>query len=102
MAGTDEDEAGEKNIDDGIVWYQNQNTVGVGTQEDVILGYHHLDVEATNPGEEAGVARPDQAGHVSQQEEAEDGDEGDVGVDLVTVQLVPEMVIFSSEKFWND
>ena len=71
---------------------EDRDPLSVGTEPDVILGYHHLDVEATNPSEEVGVARPGEAGHVPQQDEADDGEEGDVGVDLVAVHLVPEMV----------
>ena len=92
VTGADEDEGREEDVEDGVVGNEDQDPVGVGTEPDVILGYHHLDVEATNPGEEAGVARPDEAGHVPQQDEADDGEEGDVGVDLVAVHLVPERV----------
>ena len=55
MAGTDEDEAGEENVDHGIVWYEHQDSVSVGTEEDVVLCYHHLNVQTTYPGKEAAV-----------------------------------------------
>ena len=73
MAGTDEDEAGEENVHHGIVWYEDQNSVSVCTEEDVILGYHHLNVQTTNPCKEAGIPRPDESCHIPQEHEGYDG-----------------------------
>ena len=73
MAGTDKDEAGEENVDHGIVWYEHQDPVSVGTEEDVILRYHHLNVETTYPGKEAGISRPDESSHIPQEHEGYDG-----------------------------
>ena len=52
MAGADEDEGGEEDVDDGIVWDEDEDPVGVGAQPDVILGDEQLQVEAAEPGEE--------------------------------------------------
>ena len=49
----DEDERGQEDVDDGIVGDQDQDTAGVGTQEDVVLSNQHLHVKTTYPGEEA-------------------------------------------------
>ena len=91
MAGTDEDEAGEENVDHGIVGYEDQDAVSVCTEEDVVLRYHHLNVQTTYPGKEAGVSRPDESSHIPQEHKGYDGYKGNVRVNLVTVQLVPEM-----------
>ena len=56
VAGTDADEAGEENVDHGIVGYEDQDAVSVCTEEDVVLRYHHLNVQTTYPGKEAGVS----------------------------------------------
>ena len=91
MAGTDEDEAGEENVDHGIVGYEDQDAVSVCTEEDVVLRDHHLNVQTTYPGKEAGVSRPDESCHIPQEHEGYDGYKGNVRVDLVAVQFVPEI-----------
>ena len=75
VTGADEDEASQEDVDDGVVWYEDQDPVSVGTEPDVVLSYHHLYVQATDPGKEAGVAGPHEACHVPQQCEADDGNE---------------------------
>ena len=91
MAGTDEDEAGEEDVDHGVVWDEDEHPVSVCTEEDVILRYHHLNVQTTYPGKEAGVSGPDKSCHVPQEHEGHDGYKGNVRVDLVAVQFVPEI-----------
>ena len=73
MAGADEDEACQEDVDHGIVWYEDENSVGVCTEEDVVLRYHHLNVQTTYPGKEAGVSRPDESCHIPQEHEGYDG-----------------------------
>ena len=88
VTGADEDERGQEDVDDGVVGDQDQHPAGVGAQEDVVLSDQHLDVKTTNPGEEARVSRPHEAGDVAKQREADNREEGDIGMDLVAVQLV--------------
>ena len=88
MTSADEDEAGEEDVDDGVVGDEDQDSTSVCTEEDVILTDQHLNVKTTNPGEEAGVVGPDPPGHVPQYVEADDGEEGDVGVDFITIHFV--------------
>lgn len=89
MTGADEDEGGEKDIDDRIVGNEDQDPAGVRTQKYVILRYQHLDVESSDPGKEAGVVGAHKASHVPQNCEANYRQEGDVGVNFVTIHFVP-------------
>ena len=86
----DEDERGQEDVDDGVVGDQDQHPARVGAQEDVVLSDQHLYVKTTNPGEEARVSRSHEARDVAKQRKADDRQEGDIGMDLVAVQLVSE------------
>lgn len=85
VTGADEDERGQEDVDDGVVGDQDQHPAGVGAQEDVVLSDQHLHVKTTNPCEEAGVSRSHEAGDVAKQREADNRQEGDIGMDLVAV-----------------
>ena len=52
VTGADEDEAGQEDVDDGVVWYEDQDPVSVGTEPDVVLGDEQLQVQSAKPGEE--------------------------------------------------
>ena len=54
MAGADEDEGGEEDVDDGVVGDEDEDTMGVGAEPDVVLGDEQLQIEAAEPGEETG------------------------------------------------
>ena len=52
VAGADEDEGGEEDVDHRVVGDQHQHAVGVGTEPDVVLGDEQLQVQSAEPGEE--------------------------------------------------
>ena len=85
----DEDEGGQEDIDHGVVRDQDQNPASVRTQEDMVLGYQHLDVKTTYPREEAGVSWPHKPRYISQQSEANDWEKWYVWVNLIAVHFVP-------------
>ena len=88
MAGADKDERCEKDIDDGVVGDKNQNSMSVRTKPDMVLGYEELHMQLSKPGKEAGVARSDKPSQVTKNGKTDDWNEGDVGMNLITVQLV--------------
>ena len=52
VAGADEDEGGEEDVDHRVVRNQHQHAVGVGTEPDVVLGDEQLQVQSAEPGKE--------------------------------------------------
>ena len=52
VTGADEDEGGEKDVDDWIIGNEDEDTMGVCTQPDVVLGDEQLQVQSAEPGEE--------------------------------------------------
>ena len=57
MAGADEDEGCEEDVDDGVVGDEDKDAVGVGAEPDVVLRDEQLQVEAAEPGEKTGNIR---------------------------------------------
>ena len=47
VTSADEDEAGEEDVDDGVVGDEDQHPAGVRAQEDVVLSYEHLHIKTT-------------------------------------------------------
>ena len=88
MAGTDKDERCKKDIDDRVVGDKNQHTMSVRTEPDMVLGYEELHMQLAKPGKEAGVARSDKPSQVTENGETDDRNKGDIGMNLITVQLV--------------
>ena len=105
MAGADEDEGGEEDVDDGVVGDEDEHTMGVCAQPDMVLSDEQLQIQSAEPGKKTErkykiskhfqilalprISASDAAHHVAQESKGEDGEGGDVGVDLVAVQLVP-------------
>ena len=52
VAGADEDEGGEEDVDHRVVGNHHQHAVGIGTEPDVVLGDEQLQVQSAKPGEE--------------------------------------------------
>ena len=50
MAGADEDEGGEEDVDDWIIGDEDEDTVRVCAQPDVVLGDEQLQVQFAKPG----------------------------------------------------
>ena len=52
VAGADEDEGGEEDVDHRVVGDQHQHAVGVGAKPYVVLGDEQLQIQSAEPGEE--------------------------------------------------
>ena len=50
MAGADEDEGGEEDVDHWIVGDEDEHTVSVCAQPDMVLGDEQLQIQSTKPG----------------------------------------------------
>ena len=50
MAGADEDEGGEEDVDDGVVGDEDEHAMGVCAQPDMVLSDEQLQIQSAEPG----------------------------------------------------
>lgn len=83
-----ENERSNEHIERWKSWQQNEHPVPVGCQPNVVLADKQLQRDSAEPGKEGGIASPQNARNVSQQNVTDDRDENHVRVNFLAVLLV--------------
>ena len=55
MAGADEDEGGEEDVDDGVVGDEDEHAMGVCAQPDMVLSDEKLQIQSAEPGKKTEI-----------------------------------------------